>query len=80
MWCRSVRGQRKFLDVVDPDLLADAEATEVLQRLDAAKPRHRVEELHWGGGQAWDTHTRTAHTHTHKIGRASCRERVSSPV
>lgn len=37
--------------MVYPDQLADAEATEVLQGLDAAEPGDRVQELHWGGRQ-----------------------------
>lgn len=45
------RGQRQLLDVVDPNQLPDAEATEMLQRLDAAEPGHWVEELDRGRGQ-----------------------------
>lgn len=44
------RGQRQLLDVVDPDQLSDAEATEMLQRLDAAEPGDRVQELDRGRG------------------------------
>lgn len=37
--------------MVYPDQLADAEAAEVLQGLDAAEPGDRVQELDWGRGQ-----------------------------
>lgn len=53
-WERSggyVRGQRQLLDVVDPDQLSDAEATEMLQRLNTAEPGDRVQELDWGRRQ-----------------------------
>lgn len=39
------RGQRQLLDVVYTDQLSDAEATEMLQRFDAAEPGDRVQEL-----------------------------------
>lgn len=42
---RYVRGQRQLLDVVDPDQLSDAEATQMLQRLDAAEPGDGIQEL-----------------------------------
>lgn len=45
------RGQRQLLDVVDPDQLSDAEATEMLQRFDAAEPGDRVQELDRGRRQ-----------------------------
>lgn len=53
-WERSggyVRGQRQLLDVVDPDQLSDAEATEMLQRLNTAEPGDWVQELDWGRRQ-----------------------------
>lgn len=49
------RGQRQLLDVVDADKLSDAEATQMLQRLHAAKPGDRVQELHRGRGQTGDS-------------------------
>lgn len=42
------RGQRQLLDVVYTDQLSDAEATEMLQRFDAAEPGDRVQELDRG--------------------------------
>lgn len=45
------RGQRQLLDVVNSDQLSDAEATEMLQRFDAAKPGDRVQQLDRGRGQ-----------------------------
>ena len=51
--------------MVNANHLSDAKATEVLQRLDAAEPRHRVEELHRSGGQAWGAHTQHIHAYIH---------------
>lgn len=46
------RGQRQLLDVVYADQLSDAEATQMLQRFNAAEPRDRVQELDRGRGQS----------------------------
>lgn len=56
---RRAPGQWKLLNVVDPHHLADAEATEVLQRLHVAEARHGIEQLHRGGRKPWNTHTHT---------------------
>lgn len=50
------RGQRQLLDVVDTDQLSDAEATQMLQRFNAAEPGDRVQELDRGRGQTWTGH------------------------
>lgn len=50
------RGQRQLLDVVDTDQLSDAEATQMLQRFNAAEPGNRVQELDRGRGQTWTGH------------------------
>lgn len=47
------RWQRQLLDVVDSDQLTDAEATEMLQRLDTAEPGDRIQELDRGRRQTW---------------------------
>lgn len=52
------RGQRQLLDVVDANQLSDAEATEMLQRLNDAEPGDRVQELDRGRRQTW-TQART---------------------
>lgn len=51
------RGQRQLLDVVYSDQLSDAEATEMLQRFNAAEPGDRVQELDRGRGQTGDSGT-----------------------
>lgn len=43
--------------MVDSNHLPDAEAAEVLQRLDVAEARDGIEQLDWGGRKPCQTHT-----------------------
>lgn len=69
------RWQRQLLDVVDSDQLTDAEATEMLQRLDTAEPGDRVQELDRGRRQTWTPTDRGLSRNNHRETHSDQRRR-----